>query len=151
MEESWLAMSMTLSADWAKSFDAIAVRVSAAAPAAAEAAAFEVEAEAKRLITGGHAKGTKTGASPGGPPENISGTLRRSIITTHPRLIAPGVGEAGVGPTTVYGRAVDQGHPRWKSGVKYPYIEPAVEFVHHAGLIETAQARIWSRAIHGEG
>jgi hypothetical protein len=142
-------MSVTLSGDQAGFLKALAARVVAATPAAAEAGGFAVEAEVKRQIQGGHARGTKTGAIPGGPPQNISGTLRRSVITTHPRLVGPGRAEVGVGPTVIYGRAVDQGHPRWKSGVKYPYLEPGFELAVGSGEALAAMTRVWIAAMKG--
>ena len=53
----------------------------------------------------------------------ITGTLRRSIRTS----VAFGFDSytAVIGPTVEYARAVELGSPRWKSGVKYPYLEPA--------------------------
>jgi hypothetical protein len=59
----------------------------------------------------------------GSGPNVITGTLRRSIRTS----VAFGFDSytAVIGPTVEYARAVELGSPRWKSGVKYPYLEPA--------------------------
>lgn len=86
--------------------------------------AFAVEREAKKnASTGRHKRGM--GHIPGtGPGPNIqTGALRRSIHTE----IRYGFGNyvATVFPTMEYARAVELGNPRWKSGVKYPYLAPA--------------------------
>lgn len=59
----------------------------------------------------------------GSGPNVITGSLRRSIRTS----VSAGFDSyiAVVGPTMEYARAVELGSPRWKSGVKYPYLEPA--------------------------
>lgn len=60
----------------------------------------------------------------GGGPNVITGNLKRSIHTEIPR----GFGDkyvAIVGASAEYARAVELGAPQWKSGVKYPYLEPA--------------------------
>ena len=61
-------------------------------------------------------------------PNVVSGDLRRSIKT---KMRRQGFGSytATVGPSMVYGRAVELGNPSWKSGVKYPYLVPAFEKV----------------------
>lgn len=124
-------------------------RVEATAEPGAAALGMVIEASIKKQIQGGHAKGTKTGATPGGPPQNISGTLRRSVITSHPRLLGAGRAETRIGPTTRYGRAVDLGHPRWKSGVKYPYVEPGVADAESSGELHAVAASIITRAMRG--
>ena len=62
----------------------------------------------------------------GRPGPNVrTGNLRRSITTSMP---IKGFGESYsvvVSATMVYARAVELGHPRWKPGVKYPYLGPA--------------------------
>ena len=42
---------------------------------------------------------------------------------------------AVIGPTVEYARAVELGSPRWKSGVKYPYLEPAAIALIKSGKI----------------
>lgn len=78
----------------------------------------------KNANTGTHPRnqGHLQGTGPG--PNVVTGALRRSIRTS----VIRGFGDlyvATVGPTVEYARAVELGHPRWKSGVKYPYLEPA--------------------------
>ena len=64
-------------------------------------------------------------ATSGQPPMNRTGNLRRSI-----RGEKYNVGfakyEAIVGPTMIYGRAVEMGGaPTWTKGQKFPYMSPA--------------------------
>lgn len=66
----------------------------------------------------GHLKGTGPG------PNRVTGNLIRSVVTE----IRQGFGSyvATVGPTAEYARALEFGNPNWKSGVRYPYLVPAV-------------------------
>ena len=63
-------------------------------------------------------------ATPGKPPMNRTGNLRRSIRGEKARM---GFGEyaAIVGPTIEYGRRVELGGGNWPQGVRFPYMEPA--------------------------
>jgi hypothetical protein len=51
--------------------------------------------------------------------------LRRSITTSSVQQGFTGMYAVEVSATMVYARAVELGHPRWKPGVKYPYLGPA--------------------------
>jgi hypothetical protein len=78
---------------------------------------------AKAEINGRRPKGER--ATSGKPPMNRTGNLRRSI-----RGEKYDVGfakyEAIVGPTMIYGRAVEMGGaPTWTRGQKFPYMSPA--------------------------
>lgn len=78
---------------------------------------------AKAEIVGRRPKGER--AVSGKPPMNRTGNLRRSI-----RGEKYNVGfakyEAIVGPTMIYGRAVEMGGaPTWTRGQKFPYMSPA--------------------------
>ena len=78
---------------------------------------------AKAEIVGRRPKGER--ATSGKPPMNRTGNLRRSI-----RGEKYDVGfakyEAIVGPTMIYGRAVELGGaPTWTRGQKFPYMSPA--------------------------
>lgn len=65
-------------------------------------------------------------ATPGKPPMNRTGNLRRSI-----RGEKFNVGFANysavVGPTIEYGRQVELGGGNWPQGVRFPYMEPAYQ------------------------
>jgi hypothetical protein len=78
---------------------------------------------AKAEIVGRRPKGER--ATSGKPPMNRTGNLRRSI-----RGEKYDVGfakyNAIVGPTMIYGRAVEMGGaPTWTKGQKFPYMSPA--------------------------
>lgn len=77
----------------------------------------------------------------GSGPNVITGTLKRSIRTS----VSYGFDSyiAVIGPTVEYARAVELGSPRWKSGVKYPYLEPAAVAAIKSGKIH----RIFTAAI----
>jgi hypothetical protein len=99
-----------------------------AARAGVMAVAFELQKQAKiNAFTGKHAPGQPHIPGTGPGPNAGTGLLRRSI-SVHTKK---GFGNyvASVGPTVVYSRAVELGHPRWKSGVKYPYLRPAANAV----------------------
>ena len=68
-------------------------------------------------------------------PNVITGTLRRSIRTDVRYGFDTYV--ATVGPTVEYARAVEVGSPIWKSGVKYPYLEPAALSLIRSGKLRT--------------
>lgn len=89
--------------------------------------AFAIEREAKKNIQGRHPRGQGHIPGTGPGPNNMTGALRRSIHTE----IKQGFGNyvASVFPTMEYSRAVELGNPRWKSGVKYPYLMPAKDSV----------------------
>lgn len=142
-------MPITVTNRLSKSLTALGARVEAAAPAGAELMGLALEASIKGQIRGGHPKGTKTGATPGGPPQNVTGTLRRSVITGHPHWLGVGRAAAEVGPTTKYARAVELGHPRWKNGVRYPYVEPGVRQAEHTGQLHAIATGVIATAIRG--
>jgi hypothetical protein len=91
---------------------------------------YEVEREAKLNATQGgtHPRGAKTGAIPGSGPARVTGALQRSI---HTEISRNGFGNyvASVGPSMIYARAVELGHPKWSSGINYPYLVPAANKV----------------------
>lgn len=112
-------------------------------------AAANVEAKAKANFEGAHRRGEPhVGPSPG-PPNIVTGTLRRSI--THDRISRTGPYSYGtrVGPTTIYARRVELGgtDSRGRTTRPFPYFEPAVRAAQaeFAGLV-TAE---WARFVHG--
>jgi hypothetical protein len=82
-----------------------------------------IEARAKRNFSGSHKAGAPHVG--GDKPNIVTGYLRRSIMSTPPVHLGIASYAATIGPTAVYGRAVELGLPRWKHG-GYPYFEPAV-------------------------
>ena len=78
---------------------------------------------AKAEIVGRRPKGER--ATSGQPPMNRTGNLRRSI-RGEKYNIGFAKYEAIVGPTIIYGRAVEMGGaPTWTRGQKFPYMSPA--------------------------
>lgn len=65
-------------------------------------------------------------ATPGAPPMNRTGDLRRSI-TGEKFNIGFANYAAVVGPTIEYGRRVELGGGNWPAGLKFPYMEPAYQ------------------------
>jgi hypothetical protein len=110
-------------------------KVSDAARYAIGMAAASVERQAKKNAnTGTHPRGTPRIPGTGPGPNVVTGNLRRSIFSR----TKVGFGNtyvAEVGASMVYARAVEMGLPEWKSGVKYPYMVPAVESLKQSGQL----------------
>ena len=102
--------------------------------------ALSVERETKKILftrqnsgfPGGKGARRYRGHEPtsgdGGPPNRVTGALASSVRTEIKRA-GFGTYVADVFPTMSYARALELGSPRWKSGVKYPYLLPAVNRV----------------------
>ena len=87
-------------------------------------AALEIERQAKlNASTGEHKRGKPHIPGTGPGPNVVSGDLRRSITSEVKKGFKGYV--ATVGPTVEYARQVELGGRNWKSGVKYPFLEPA--------------------------
>ena len=72
----------------------------------------------------------------GRPGPNVqTGNLRRSITTSAVQKGFDGTYAVDVSATMVYARAVELGHPRWKPGVKYPYLGPAARNLQSNGTL----------------
>lgn len=72
----------------------------------------------------------------GRPGPNVqTGNLRRSITTSTPQKGFGTLYSVEVSATMVYARAVELGHPRWKPGVKYPYLGPAANSLQANGTL----------------
>lgn len=70
----------------------------------------------------------------GGGPNVITGNLKRSIHTKIPTGFA-GKYVAVVAASAEYARAVEKGSSVWKSGVNYPYLEPAALLMIRNGTV----------------
>lgn len=68
-------------------------------------------------------------------PNVVTGNLRRSITTKAVPKGFDGTYAVEVSATMVYARAVEFGHPRWKPGVKYPYLGPAARGLSDNGTL----------------
>ncbi len=72
----------------------------------------------------------------GRPGPNVqTGNLRRSITTSSVEKGFTSLYTVQVSATMVYARAVELGHPRWKPGVKYPYLGPAASTLQSNGTL----------------
>ena len=80
----------------------------------------------------------------GRPGPNVrTGNLRRSITSSKVNTGFSGLYSVDVSATMVYARAVELGNPRWKSGVKYPYLGPAANSLQSNGTL----SRVFTTAL----
>lgn len=89
-----------------------------------------VEGEAKKAFTGAHPRGMPTGSAPGTAPDVVTGTLRRSIMSSATETVDGGaVGR--VYPTAIYARIQELGGQTGRGGATTlparPYLQPAYE------------------------
>jgi Bacteriophage HK97-gp10, putative tail-component len=85
-----------------------------------------------------HIGGSGTG------PNRGTGTLLRSMEFSS-RRVGFGSYTAQVGVGIVYARALEFGLPEWKSGVKYPYMTPALDKLVKAGQLRQILQYAFSR------
>jgi hypothetical protein len=110
-------------------------KVSDAARFAIGMAAAEVERQAKKNAnTGTHPRGQGHLPGTGPGPNVVTGNLRRSIYS-QTKVGFGNIYVAEVGASMIYARAVEMGLPSWKSGVKYPYMVPAVDSLKQSGQL----------------
>ena len=97
---------------------------------------------AQQNFAGAHAKGQPHIETSNGGPNIVTGDLRRSIIMDP--IVRLGFSEymTQIGPTMVYGRAVELG---LKNGANYPYFGPAVEKA--MPEIDAISAETWARLV----
>ena len=128
-----------------KAFLAMPALVDAAIFNATTAVGMAATGVMKRQIKGGHKAGTKTPSAPDTPPTNITGNLRRAI--------RPEVRKGFAGYTVVigsyanYARQLELGGGRWKSGVKYPFVEPTARIMIQNGKAQNIYIRYIRKAI----
>ena len=85
-------------------------------------------------------------ATPGVPPMNVTGNLRRSIKGKSTRN-GFGIYTAEAGAYMVYARAVEfGGAPTWTRGQRFPYMQPALEVFKRTNLIRTILIKHLRRA-----
>lgn len=123
-------------------------RLEHAAQVAIATAGFAVQRQAqKNANTGTHKRGQGHIPGTGPGPNVVTGALRRSIRTD----VKYGFGNyvAVVGASTEYARAVELGSPRWKSGVKYPYLRPAAEDLIRNGSLNRIFTAAFLKAVKG--
>lgn len=126
---------MTAGVDWnAAAFEAhlrgIRERADAVARAAVAESAALVQSKAREYST----------ARPG--PRIRSGAHHAGIVTEGP-VHTGDSWEARVGPTKVYSRRLELGGGNWPPGLKFPYMERAVEWAR--GPVAEIFRRAWGR------
>ncbi|MHB8490607.1 MAG: HK97 gp10 family phage protein [Solirubrobacteraceae bacterium] len=115
---SWIGLDKFKAA-----IDGIAARMAVETRGAVAEAAHLIEAKAKANFEGSHAK--RMPHEGGSKPNVVTGNLRRSIHVEGPT--GSGMSwSAKVGPSAVYGRAIELGL-RQNRLVKYPYFRPGFE------------------------
>lgn len=109
----------------------------AATRGAVASGAAAIETAAKSNFEGHHAKGKPHQG--GSLPNVVSGNLRRSIKTDPIQSLGLATYATKVGPTAVYGRAIELGL-RQNPAVSYPYFGPAFAAVQPklAGIFQAA-------------
>jgi hypothetical protein len=111
-------------------------------------AALALERQAKlNANTGTHPRGKPRVSGSGPGPNKVTGTLQRSISTE----VRYGFGSyvATVGPSVEYARAVELGSPRWKSGVRYPFLSTAVGYMVKSGNLNRVFTMNFARLMKG--
>lgn len=116
-------ISITNLSDVLAGFDATEDKIELAVQYAISMTGLAVERQAKVNASG----------RPG--PNVQTGNLRRSITTSAVTQGFQGMYAVDVSATMVYARAVELGHPRWKPGVKYPYLGPAASNLQSNGTL----------------
>jgi hypothetical protein len=104
--------------------DAMAAEVTAASVRVVKRSQAEVEKSAKKSFTGSHSAGEPTGSVPGEPPDVVTGSLRRSIISDKPRISGFAV-TGHVYPSVVYARIQELGGGN--NLPARPYMQPGYE------------------------
>lgn len=111
-----------------------------------------IEAEIKKALKQNtHQRGTPTPSQPGQPPALVSGQLRRSVKVEGPSRLAPGVYQARIGPTAVYGRIQElggmAGQGRGTRLPARPYVAPSVATLTASGRLADTYTTAWRIAM----
>jgi hypothetical protein len=126
--------------------DATEEQIDFAAKFAISMAGYEVERLAKKNANGpAHKKGTPRIPTVG--PNTITGNLKRSIYST--TRIGFGTYISEVGASMEYSRQVELGGGNWPSGVKYPYLTPAVESLKNSGKLSRTFTMAFASMLKG--
>lgn len=117
-----------------------------AAKFAISMAGYEVERQEKKNANGPtHKRGTARIPTAG--PNTITGNLKRSIYSN--TRIGFGTYISEVGATMEYARQVELGGGNWPSGVKYPYLTPAVESLKNSGKLSRTFTMAFASMLKG--
>jgi hypothetical protein len=130
-------------------FDLTEKKIDDAAFKAVYQCSLKIEDEAKRNAnTGAHgpSEGHIPGTGPG--PNVVTGNLVSKIVGQRPVKGFRGY-SATIDSSAEYARAVEQGSPRWKSGVKYPYMEPAAQALINNGTLNRIFTGAFITAVRG--
>jgi hypothetical protein len=98
--------------------------------------------------TGNHPKGMGHIPGTGPGPNIVTGNLVSKIVGQRPVKGFRGYSST-VDSSAEYARAVELGSPRWKSGVKYPYMEPAARTLINNGTLNRIFTGAFVTAIRG--
>ena len=79
-----------------------------------------------------------------GRPTNRTGNLWKSIQVEATR-VTPGTWASTTGPKAEYGRAVELGNPRWKTGNTFPYLAPGWDAA--KVKLPAIYREVWGRAL----
>lgn len=132
-----------------KGFDITERKLDIATYQAVYQCALKIEEIAKaNANTGAHPRGTPRLAGTGPGPNVITGNLVSKIVGQAPVKGFKGY-SATVDSSAEYARAVEQGSPRWKSGAKYPYMEPAARTLINNGTLNRIFTGAFMTAIRG--
>ena len=111
--------------------------------------ALAIEDEAKRNAnTGAHGKGQGHIPGTGPGPNVVTGNLVSKIVGQRPVKGFKGYSST-IDSSAEYARAVELGSARWKSGVKYPYMEPAARALINNGTLNRIFTGAFTAAVRG--
>jgi hypothetical protein len=130
-------------------FDLTEKKIDDAAFKAVYQCSLKIEAVAKlNANTGAHAKGEGHIPGTGPGPNVVTGNLVSKIVGQRPVKGFKGY-SATIDSSAEYARAVEQGSPRWKSGVKYPYMEPTARALINNGTLSRIFTGAFITAVRG--
>lgn len=101
-----------------------------------------VENASKSSFTGAHQRGSPTTSTPGAPPDVVTGTLRRSIVSSAVQPFSDGSATGQIYPTVIYARIQELGG---RGLPARPYMQPAYEQV--KPRLQEIAAEEWARII----
>lgn len=132
-----------------KGFDLTEKNIDNAALIATYQAALKIESLAKENAnTGTHSAGQGHIPGTGPGPNVVTGNLVSKIVAQRPIKGFKGYSST-IDSSAEYARAVEQGSSRWKSGVKYPYLEPAAQTLINNGTLSRIFTGAFITAIRG--
>jgi hypothetical protein len=144
-----MTIKVTNLAEVLAGFNLTEKQIDLAAMIATNQTALMVEGEAKRNAnTGAHSANTPRIQGTGPGPNVVTGNLVNRIVAQRPVKGFAGY-VADVSSSAEYARAVELGSPRWKSGVKYPYMEPAAKKLIQDGTLNRIFTGAFTAAIGG--